>query len=252
MADLAAADSAEKAFRPIRAGTRERVGLLMVDLPQGEIGLQITPRAGLVGIDRRALCDPPADEAQSILFTFEDGRHNMAIALSDNNHALPLPVLDLAAIAAVLFQIRRLDVAAEIGAVDLGFSAGAADPSAVHLDRHRFAQLVPEYKGALIVDAEIAGEGQGAFPLHLIAEDQDGGEVDLQRQFMRGEQCARGQREVGRAGFAAESQGSVRTAAFIGADRAAFGADRLSIGRRPAASFEEHFRVGVGHPQNRG
>lgn len=74
-----------------------------------------------------------------------------AVAGADDDDALALAgLIDLkATIAAVLAHVGRLDVAAELAAVDFNFLAGAADNAALHFFRHRFAQLVQQDEGGL-------------------------------------------------------------------------------------------------------
>ena len=113
-----------------------------------------------------------------------------------------------AAVAAVLFEVRGLDVAAEIAAIDFRNLAFAADHAVLELARHRLAELVQEHEGALVGQAQIAGDRQRGLALDLVAEDRDGREIHAQRQLVRGEQRARGQREVLGASPAAEAERS--------------------------------------------
>ena len=49
-----------------------------------------------------------------------------------------------------------------------------------------------EYESGLVGDAKVARERQGAFALHLIAEDCDGRQIAPQRQLVRREECPGG------------------------------------------------------------
>ena len=91
----------------------------------------------------------------------EHGRNRIAAMLADDDDDLALAVLiaGQAAIAAVLAEVRRLDVAAEIAAIDLGDLALAADDAALHFLGHRLAHLVQENASGLVGDAQIAARG---------------------------------------------------------------------------------------------
>ena len=78
-----------------------------------------------------------------LAFRLEHGRDRVAVALANDDDDLALAVLILreATVAAVLLVVRRLDVAAEIAAVDFGDLALAADDAALHF-------LAPSPRGA--------------------------------------------------------------------------------------------------------
>ncbi len=109
-----------------------------------------------------------------------------------------------------------------------------------------------QHEGALVGDAEIAGERQGGLALHLVAEDRDGAEVHAQRQLVGGEQRARGEGEVLAALAAAEAQGAVRAAALIGVQATALGAHRGAVRVGPADRAELGFGLDVRQTEHGG
>jgi hypothetical protein len=64
--DLATTDAAEEAFHPIRAGTIEAVGFLVVDPPHLEAGMQVIPHRRFVGVKHHALLNPALDPVESM------------------------------------------------------------------------------------------------------------------------------------------------------------------------------------------
>ena len=135
----------------------------------------------------------------------------------DNDNALPLAglVLGEAAVEAVLLAVLRPDVAAEIGAVHLDGPAGAADLDALGLRRHRLTDLVGQHERGLVLDVQVARQGERALALHFVEEDDDGGEVDAQRELVKGKQRAAGRAEVPVARLAPPAWRAIRPAAII-------------------------------------
>src|ERR1044071_1292655 len=112
-------------------------------------------------------------------------RQCLAVALADHNHDPPLAGLmaALAPVNAIHFAVRRLDVAAEIAAVDFRPLALAADRALANLGSHRFPELMRQHERGFVGRAEVAAESQHALALNLIAEDRDGEEITPERQF---------------------------------------------------------------------
>jgi hypothetical protein len=125
-----------------------------------------------------------------LAFRTEHGRDRIAATLAnDDNHlALAVLVAGKAAINAVLFEVRGLDVAAEIAAVHLCLTL-AADNAALQFVRHGFPQFVQEHERALVRDAQVAGQRERGLALYLIAENGDGCEIAAARKLGAGEQC---------------------------------------------------------------
>src|SRR5579885_3762624 len=128
MADFRAAHPAEKFLRPIRASAILRIGFFMVDALHFKAGVQLVPVRGVVGIDQRTLGDVSLNERKGLTFGLEHSRDRIAVPLAHDNHGLALAVLvaEQAPIAAMLFQVRGLHIAAEIAAIDFGYLAAAA------------------------------------------------------------------------------------------------------------------------------
>ncbi len=107
-ADLGAAKAREKAFRPIGASAAVRIAFFVIFQPAASsarmVALSSTRRAIVAMIELR--CEKQTE------------RNSIALA-HNNNQALAVLFDRKAPVAAVLFPIGRLDVAAEIGAVDL-------------------------------------------------------------------------------------------------------------------------------------
>lgn len=230
MADLGAAKAAEIALSIVRASAVFAISLLMIDALHFEAGVEAIPRGCFVGMDDRALGDARLDECESLALGLEHGRDRTALALADDDNALALAGLvhSKATVAAVLFVVRRLDVSAEIAAVNLAFLAFTAEDAVEHFAAHGFAELVEQDEGALVGDAQVAGERQGGFALHFVAEYGDSAEVNFQRQLVRGEQRAARHAEILRAFGAAKARGASRAAAIVSVQASACRADRRS------------------------
>ena len=141
-------------------------------------------------------------------FRLEHGRQAVAAVLADHDDDLALAglVFGQAAVTAVLAQVGGLHVAAEIGAIDCGLLALAADLAAAHLGGHRLAHLVAENERRLVGQAKVAAHGEHALALHFVAEDRDGREVHAQRELVRGEQRPDVIAEILLAGLAPEAR----------------------------------------------
>ena len=93
VADLGAADAAEKFLRPIRAGAVERIGFLVVDALHFEAAIQAVPRASFVSVDGSPLGDASANERDRLRFTLEDGRDRVAVTLANDDDDFALAIL---------------------------------------------------------------------------------------------------------------------------------------------------------------
>jgi hypothetical protein len=141
-------------------------------------------------------------------------------------------------------------VAADVAAVDLDVPAGAAEPQLLDLRGHRFADLVGQHEGGLVLDVEIARQRQGRLALDLVTEDHDRRQVVADLQLVKGEQGARGRAEVAPAGRAAEARRSIGSWAGPARRAAALWAHRRPIGLRPADRAEQRPGLRLLHPQD--
>jgi hypothetical protein len=138
MANLRPAHAAKEAFRIIRMRLRfvaEAICFLMIDPMQRVASVQFVPGAGFVGVyfglGRYSL----ADKRESVSLIAEDAGQRFAAALADHDHdfALARLVHSQSPVTPVLPQVCRLDVPAEIAAVNLCLAARTADVRATAL-----------------------------------------------------------------------------------------------------------------------
>jgi hypothetical protein len=145
LADLGAAQPREVRFGLIDAGSVvSRVFLAVID-PARVIGrVQPFPRARLVGMNDCAAGDVLAYQRDCVALTGHDKRQCAAHNFASDNYDLALAGLFLGepAVNAIGFPILRLDVPAEIGAVDLYGAGQIGLVRIVNLRAHRLAQLV--------------------------------------------------------------------------------------------------------------
>jgi len=172
-------------------------------------------------MNHRCRSDPLADAGNSGVLGGADLRQGAATALAHDHDdpALARLVLGQPPVDPVGGPVLRPDVATKIRSIDLDRTPFAADPQPLHAGRHGFAQLVRQHERRLVLHVQVAGEGEHAFALHLVAEHRDGQQIGQQRQLMPGEQGAGGRREVVATGLAAPARLTGRTATGI-ADRA--------------------------------
>ena len=78
----------------------------------------------------------------------------MALAGDNDNAALSRLMLHKAPIHTVFFEVRRANMAAEIGAIHFD---RAANVEALDLGSHGFAKLVAEHESRLVLAVEVAG-----------------------------------------------------------------------------------------------
>src|SRR3954447_20937247 len=193
-------------------------------------------------MNRRGAIDPGLDEAGGGILAGKHGGQGAAqagagqSALPDHHDdlALAAPVLRQTPIPAVLLPVLGPDVAADVTAVDLDMSPGAAEPQVLDLRGHRFADLVSEHEGGLVLDVEVTRQRERRLALDLVAEDYDRRQVIADLQLVKGEQGARRRAEVAPAGRAAEARRSVGSRAGPAGRAAAMQAHWSPIGLRPA------------------
>jgi len=180
----------------------------VVDALHGKPGVQRVAGRALVGVHHSARGDPLADDRHGGLLAAKHLRQRAAIALAHHHHgpAFARPVFSPPPVDPVGSPVFRPDMAAEIGAVDLGHPPFAADPQALHAGRHSLPQLVRQHERRFVLHVELAGEGEHALTLYFVAEAGEGEQVSPQRQLVPGEQGARGDREITTARLAAPSQ----------------------------------------------
>lgn len=251
-ADFATAQPGEVFFGPIGAGSIEAVRLLMIDALDFKPFVQMIPSGGFVSMNRGALGNTGANEGGSLALAVEHGRNGVAAPLANDNHHLALAglVLSETAVLAIFLEVGGLHVATEIAAINLGLFALPADNAALEFVRHGFAELVQEDEGALVGNAQITAQCQGALALHFVAEDRDGRQIAAQGHLVAGEQRPAGKGEVLFAATTAEARGTLEAAAIIGINAAALRANRLAVGIGPTDATEGHFSVRVLHLEN--
>ena len=143
-------------------------------------------------------------------------------------------------------------MAAETGAMDFSRSPFAADAQPFRAGGNGLAQLVRQDERRLVLNIEIAGESEHALALHFVAEGSDGEQIGPERQFVPGEQSARGNREIVPACLAAPSRTIHRPAARVANRAAAARAYRFAIGFGPAQPKEHVLNAAIGHAHDLG
>lgn len=251
--DLRATQAREVGLGVIGAGAVRAVSLLVIDALHFEVSVQRIPRGGFVSMDDRALRDAIADEVERRAFRAENGRDRAAVASADDDDTLTLAVLvdGKTTIAAVLFEVGRLHVAAEVAAVDLDFLALATNNAALHFFGHRLAELMQEHESSLVGRAKFAGHSESVLALHFVAVEGDRREIYPQRELVRREERPARHREVLAALTATEARRAGRTAAVVGFHAPTMRANRLAVGLRPADLAEHGFRVRIRHAEDR-
>lgn len=243
LADDGAAQAGEVAFRLIGAGAVEAVGEAVVDAERVIGRFHVIPMRALVGVQDGPEGHPLADDLDALGFLTNDEGQRAALALTqdDDHAAVRVPVLGQATVLAVLLLVLRADVAAEVRAVHFDH---AGERHVVVPLGHRFAQLVGQDEGRLVLAVQIAGELEGADPLRRVDEDADRRQQVHEGHLARGEDRARGRRELLAAGPAlplAAGRDEVGVAA------AAIRAEGFPAGLRKADRRERLKRLVVGH-----
>ena len=132
----------------------------------------------------------------------------VALADHDDDLALAVLVFGQATVNAILGEVRRLDVAAEIAAIDFGNLAFAADDARPSFRTRRPRGFCERERKPSCIDAQIARQRQRRLALDLVAEDDDRREIGAQRELVEGEQRPR--REGERASSSACSGSGAR------------------------------------------
>src|SRR6478735_10209814 len=245
MAEFAAAQTGEIGFCAIGAGAADAEAVLMVDPQHGEAGVQRVPRRALIGMNRGAFGNPLTDHRHGIRLGREYLCQRSPATFAHRHHYLAFArlVLGKAPVDPLDGEVLRPDMAAEIGAVDLGRASLTADAQRAHARRHGLAQFGRQNESALVLHIEIAGEGEHAFALHLVAEHRNGHQVGPERQLVPGEQGARRHREIPTAGLAAPTWLTARAATVVTDPAGAVRTDRLAVRLRPSQAQKHIFRA---------
>lgn len=82
LAVLCATQAGEEALGLVGRCAVVRVGEAVVDAPGVELGVQIIPVRGLIGVDRAALGDALADDIDRLLLTLDHEGQRPAVALT--------------------------------------------------------------------------------------------------------------------------------------------------------------------------
>jgi len=162
MPQLAAAQAGEVRLCPVGAGAVDAVAVLVVDPLHGEPGVQRVPGRAFVGVHHGAVGDPLAEGRHGGLLAGEHLRQRATIALARHHHdpAFARPAFSPPPVDPVGGPVFWPDMAAEIGAVDLGHPLFAADLQALHAGRHNLPQLVRQHEGRFVLHVELAGKGE--------------------------------------------------------------------------------------------
>ena len=220
--------------------------------------MQRVPGRRLVGMHRRGAIDPGLDEAGGRILAGEHGGQGAAQAgagqraFPDHHDDLApaAPVLRQTPVLAILLPVRGPDVAADVTAVDLDVPPGAAEPKVLNLGGHRFADLVGQHEGGLVLDIKIARQRERRLTLDLVTEDHDRRQVVADLQLVESEQGARRRAEVAPAGRAAEPRRPIGPRTGPARRAAAVRAHRRPIGLRPADRTEHRPGLIFLHPQD--
>ena len=128
-ADLGAAHAGEEGLGLIGASAvRRAVFNLMIDALYGEVGCELIPMRGFVGVDGRTCCNGLTCEGNAGRLGLGNGRNSAALALASDDHNLALTslVLSKATVFAIFLAVLRSNMAAKIGAVQLHISLQSA------------------------------------------------------------------------------------------------------------------------------
>ena len=172
-------------------------------------------------------------------------RAAVAFAGHDDDAALAVLIAGKPAIDPVLFPVRGLDVAAEVGAVDLDLARQRI--GRVLFGGDGLADFVAEHVGRLVLAIQVAGELQRAMALRAVGKNRDGEKVRPDRKLAAGEDRARGGRELMRARLALEKPARL---VRVDRDAAAARAERLAFVLGPTDLAEAIVRFLVRKPRN--
>jgi hypothetical protein len=147
---------AKKTLGLVGAGTVETVGDLVIDSVRGVLAVQRVPMAGFIGMHGRAIGHNGLHELHAIGLLSRHSRLGAALALArdSDNAALAGLVFGETANNAILFQIGRAHVAADVRAVDFD---RAGERGIRHLACHCLTQLVRKHEGVRYCTARNSG-----------------------------------------------------------------------------------------------
>ena len=113
---------------------------------------------------RGALGDPQADRRHRVRLGGEHLRQRAPAALAHGNDNLALArlIFGQPPVDPLGGQVLRPDMAAEVGAVDLGGASLAADAQRFRGRRHGLAQFVRQHERCLVLHVKVAAERQHA------------------------------------------------------------------------------------------
>ena len=171
----------------------------MIDPVHVVMGVQHVPATRFVGVNGRTDRDVLADRRDRVALLTEHEGKRAAVALAHDDHDLPLAGLFLrdATVDALCNLVLRLDVAAEIRAVDFllsGLAERAFACSALIASRILCARRRPSCTGN-----PDRGSVEGAVALRAVDEDRDGQEIVAERPFAVSEDRSRRDAELMRA-----------------------------------------------------
>ena len=172
------AKAAEPALGLVHVGTVSRdVFGRMIDPPHVIGGVQHIPAARFVGMDDGAGGDVFADQRDSGALARHDERQGAAHNLAGDHHDLALAgaFLGKPAIDPLGFLVLRLLVAAGVHAIDVNLARQLA--ATLNLGTQRFAELVGEDEGRLVLAIEVAAQLERGMPFGSVGEDRDGEKV---------------------------------------------------------------------------
>ena len=142
-------------------------------------------------------------------------------------------------------MVRRLHVAAEVGAVHLH---GTGQGRVGRLGRHGLAELVAQHEGRLVLHVQVAAELQGAMAFGAVDEDRDGEKQGADGQLAAGEDGAGRDRELV---LATPALPTLRGRELVGREATALRANRFALRLGPTDHAEAIVRLFVrkpGHP----
>lgn len=155
-ADFSAPYARKEAFGEIRAGVSVAVCFFVVDALDVEAGVvERIPGSRLIGMDDRAWLDTVCKKVDCVGFLTNNHGHGAAVALASRDHDATFAslVLSETTIDAVLFPIGRLDVSAEVRAVDFDFARSFMGGGGIG---DGFAQLVTQDESCFVLRVEDA------------------------------------------------------------------------------------------------
>lgn len=151
----------KEALNLIGVGAGEvAVRLAVVDAVRGERAMQGIPVRGFIGIEGRVGIGDALGDFHALGFrpTYQSEGPTAALTQGDDYAALAGLVPSKAAVNAVFLDVRRADVTAEVGAINLDTLAHGLR---MDFGRHGFPELVGEDERGLVLAIEVAGKLKG-------------------------------------------------------------------------------------------